>query len=234
MLVLLLLVPLIGIFLLLPVEEDSKLSRIKMKKIALGSSLITLLISIIIWIEFDSNTTQYQFVYKFDSLTFFHLNLGIDGISLYFILLTTFLTPICILSNWTDITKQLKYFLISFLLLEALQICVFVVLDLLLFYVFFESVLIPLFLIIGIWGSGSKTILIRSAFLLFLYTLAGSLFMLLAIMVIYNNVGSTDFQILSFSEINFKSQNLLWLSLSFSKIDMTNRVIHSNKNNLNY
>jgi uncharacterized protein (UPF0333 family) len=113
--------------------------------------------------------------------------------------------------------------------LETLQIAVFVVLDLLLFYIFFESVLIPLFLIVGIWGASEARI--RASFLLFLYTLAGSLFMLLAIMVIYYNVGSTDFQLISLSEISASSQKLLWLSLSFSKRDMTNVIIKKNKIN---
>ena len=130
-------------------------------------------------------------------------------------LLTTFITPICILSNWTDITVKLKYFLISFLILETLQIAVFVVLDLFLFYIFFESVLIPLFFIIIIWGGSSNKY--RAAFLLFLYTLAGSLPMLLSILYIYSYIGSTDFQVISLYEITLDSQKILWLSVPFSK-----------------
>jgi len=171
--------------------------------------LINLIISIYIWLEFDSSTNQYQFVYEFIDLNYCHLNIGIDGISLYFVLLTTFISPIAILSNYNNINNNLKYFLISFLLLETLQIGVFVVLDLILFYIFFESVLPILFLIIIIYGSGEARI--RSALLLFLYTLAGSLFMLLAILQIYSYVGSTDFQIISLSEINLDSQKILWL-----------------------
>jgi NADH-ubiquinone oxidoreductase chain 4 len=147
-------------------------------------------------------------------VTFCHLHIGIDGISLYFVLLTTFITPICILSNWDNIKHSLKYFLISFLLLETLLVAVFVVLDILLFYIFFESVLIPLFLIVGIWG-GSPT-RVRAAYLLFLYTLFGSLFILLAFLVIYYNVGSTDFNVVSLSEINPDSQKLLWLAIFMS------------------
>ena len=120
------------------------------------------------WFQFDFNSTSYQFVYEFNQLKFCHFHVGIDGIALYFVLLTTFITPICILSNWTDITIKLKYFLISFLVLETLQIAVFVVLDLFLFYIFFESVLIPLFFIIIIWGGSNNKF--RAAFLLFLYT----------------------------------------------------------------
>jgi len=209
MLSLLLLIPIIGSLLLLTIPEDSIKNKIRMKRITLITMLINFLISIYIWLEFDSSTSQYQFVYEFIELNYCHLNIGIDGISLYFVLLTTFVSPIAILSNYNNVNNNLKYFLISFLLLETLQIGVFVVLDLLLFYIFFESVLPILFLIIIVYGSGEARI--RSALLLFLYTLAGSLFMLLAILQIYSYVGSTDFQIISLSEINLDSQKILWL-----------------------
>jgi NADH-ubiquinone oxidoreductase chain 4 len=209
MLSLLLLIPIIGSLLLLTISENSIENKIRMKKITLITMLINFIISIYIWLEFDSSTSQYQFVYEFIDLSYCHLNIGIDGISLYFVLLTTFISPIAILSNYDNINKNLKYFLISFLLLETLQIGVFIVLDLILFYIFFESVLPILFLIIIVYGSGEARI--RSALLLFLYTLAGSLFMLLAILQIYSYVGSTDFQIISLSEINLNSQKYLWL-----------------------
>ena len=209
MLSLLLLLPIIGSLLLLTIPENSVENKIRMKRITLITMLINFIISIYIWLEFDSNTSQYQFVYEFIDLNYCHLNIGIDGISLYFVLLTTFISPIAILSNYNNINNNLKYFLISFLLLETLQIGVFVVLDLILFYIFFESVLPILFLIIIIYGSGEARI--RSALLLFLYTLAGSLFMLLAILQIYNYIGSTDFQIISLSEINLDNQKILWL-----------------------
>jgi len=209
MLSLLLLLPIIGSLLLLTIPENSIENKIRMKRITLITMLINFIISIYIWLEFDSSTSQYQFVYEFIDLSYCHLNIGIDGISLYFVLLTTFISPIAILSNYNNINNNLKYFLISFLLLETLQIGVFVVLDLILFYIFFESVLPILFLIIIVYGSGEARI--RSALLLFLYTLAGSLFMLLAILQIYSYVGSTDFQIISLSEINLDSQKILWL-----------------------
>src|SRR5882724_2227050 len=221
MITLLLLIPLIGCLMLLPIEEKSIMAKNKLKKIALSISLLNLIVSIFMWINFDSNISEYQFVYEFNQLSFCHLNVGIDGTSLYFVLL----------SNWTDITKKIKYFLISFLILETLQIAVFVVLDLLLFYIFFESVLIPLFIVILTWGASESRI--RAAFLLFLYTLFGSLFMLLAIMTIYYTLGSTDLQLISLSEISLESQKWLWLSLSFSKRDMTSRIIYKNKNTLN-
>jgi NADH-ubiquinone oxidoreductase chain 4 len=224
MLTLLLLIPLIGCALLLFIEENSITAEKQMKQIALSASVLTLLISIILWVEFDSSVNDYQFVYEFNQLSAYHFNIGVDGTSLYFVLLTTFITPLCLLSNWTDITKKLKYFLISFLILETLQIAAFVVLDLFLFYIFFESVLIPLFLIILTWGASESKI--RAAFLIFLYTLFGSLFMLLAIITIFYYLGSTDFQLISLTEISAESQKWLWLSLSFSKRDMTSSVIH--------
>jgi len=224
MLQLLLIIPLLGAVALLPFSTDAKgsssaryldlNSEALMKQIALFTSLLNFIISMVMWAQFDSSVSHYQFQEEFTQISFCHFHLGIDGISLYFVLLTTFITPICILSNWHDIKVGLKYFLIAFLVLETLQIAVFVVLDLLLFYIFFESVLIPLFLIVGIWGAGEARI--RASFLLFLYTLAGSLFMLLAIMVIYYNVGSTDFELISLSEISASSQKLLWLAFFLS------------------
>jgi NADH-ubiquinone oxidoreductase chain 4 len=207
MITLLILIPILGSLLLLPMSSTNQTKKIK--KIALTTSLINLFISLFIWYQFDSNTTQYQFVSEFNQLNFCHLNFGVDGLSLYFVLLTTFITPIALLSNYTNINKNIKLFLISFLLLESLQICAFVSLDLLLFYIFFESVLPILFIIILIFGHGEDRF--RSAFLLFLYTLAGSLPMLLCILTIYNYIGSTDFQLISLFEISLETQKILWL-----------------------
>ena len=186
-----------------------------MKKIALLTSVINFFISIYLWIQFDSNTSHYQFVYEFDQISFCHFNIGVDGLSLYFVLLTTFVTPIALLSNYTNVpglpqAANIKYFLISFLLLETLQIACFVSLDLILFYVFFESVLPILYILLLVYGHGSDRE--RSALYLFLYTLAGSLPMLLAILQIYSYVGSTDFQLISLNEINFDSQKWLWIA----------------------
>ena len=209
MLTSLILIPIIGSLLILLIQENTDQGKKEMKQIALTTSLINFFISLFIWYQFDSNTTQYQFVSEFNQLKFCHLNFGVDGISIYFVLLTTFVTPIALLSNYTNINKNLKIFLASFLLLESLQICAFVSLDLLLFYIFFESVLPILFIVIIIFGHGNDRF--RSAFLLFLYTLAGSLPMLLSILVIYSYIGSTDFQLISLYEISLDSQKLLWL-----------------------
>ncbi len=205
--------PLIGSLLILlypeKTEQGNYQQAFSIKQIALITSLINFFISLFIWYQFDSNTTQYQFVSEFNQLNFCHLNFGVDGISIYFVLLTTFVTPIALLSNYNNINKNLKFFLVSFLLLESLQICAFVSLDLLLFYIFFESVLPILFIVIIIFGHGNDRF--RSAFLFFLYTLAGSLPMLLCILVIYSYIGSTDFQLISLYEISLDSQKLLWL-----------------------
>jgi NADH:ubiquinone oxidoreductase subunit 4 (subunit M) len=137
MITLLLLIPIIGSIILLPINEN--LNKLKMKQIALTTSLINFFISLFMWYQFDSNITQYQFVTEFNHLNLYHFNFGVDSISLYFVLLTTFVTPVALLSNYTNISNNLKTFLISFLILESLQICAFVSLDLLLFYIFFES-----------------------------------------------------------------------------------------------
>lgn len=212
MLTALLLIPLIGILRVLPMDEQKNLTLIK--QVSLIRALINFLLSIILWGEFDSSALGYQFVQEFNTLNFCHFHIGLDGISLYFVLLTTFITPICLVANWDNLKFGYKYYFIAFLLMETLLIGVFVVLDLMLFYIFFESVLIPMFLVVGIWG-GSIT-RIRASFLLFLYTLGGSLFMLLAILVIYYNVGSTDFTLISLSNISLDSQKILWLAFFLS------------------
>lgn len=220
MLTLLLLIPLVGILGVLltsslsPLDNMGKISNRSetlMKQISLGSTLVTFLLSLILWGEFDNNDIGFQFVQEFNTLYFFQFNLGVDGISLFFVLLTTIIMPICLLCSWTNIKDGVKYFLIAFLLLETLLIAVFVVLDLLLFYIFFESVLPPLFIIIGVWGHGINKI--RASFLLFLYTLFGSLFMLLSFLVLYFTVGSSDYQLLFLSDLNIETQKILWLGI---------------------
>jgi NADH-ubiquinone oxidoreductase chain 4 len=214
MLLALLLIPLAGIFGILPISNKTAQNASLIKRITLLTIILNFLLSILLWGQFDSIASQYQFVQEFNNFTFCHFHIGVDGISLYFVLLTSFLMPICLVSNWNNVKNNLKFFLSAFLLLEALLITFFLVLDLILFYVFFESVLIPLFLIISIYG-GSE-IRVRASFLLFLYTLTASLFMLLAIIVIYYNIGSTDFIMISLANINLDSQKLLWLAFFLS------------------
>ncbi len=195
-------------------QDGSAADKSRMKQIALFVTLLNFVVSLVMWGEFDSNSSEYQFTTEFNQVSFCHLHIGIDGLSLYFVLLTTFTMPICILASWDNVRHNLKYFLIAFLLVETLLIALFVVLDLLLFYVFFESVLVPLFLIVGIWGASETRI--RASFLLFLYTLFGSLFMLLAFLVIIYNVGTSDLQMISLADISFESQKILWLAIFLS------------------
>ena len=211
MLQLLLIIPIIGSLLTMLVPETTIENKTKIKNIALTTSMINFFISIVLFVLFDSSTSDYQFVTEFAQLSFCHFYIGVDGISIYFVLLTTFITPIALLSNYSNIDskKSIKIFVISFLLLETLQLAVFVVLDLFLFYIFFESVLPILFIIILVYGSGQYKE--RSALLFFLYTLAGSLFMLLAVLQIYSHLGSTDFTLISLTEISLESQKILWL-----------------------
>ena len=232
MLISLLIIPILGVLALSPMQDGSATEEQKsrMKQIALFVTILNFLVSLLLWGEFDSNSSQYQFTYEFNQLSFCHLHIGIDGLSLYFVLLTTFTMPICILASWENVQHNLKYFLIAFLMVETLLIALFIVLDLLLFYVFFESVLVPLFLIVGIWGanpivqqldgtwvqSSTSDTRIRASFLLFLYTLFGSLFMLLAFLVIIYNVGTSDLQLLSLADISFESQKILWLAIFLS------------------
>jgi NADH-ubiquinone oxidoreductase chain 4 len=210
MITLLILIPIIGSLLILPLQEDFQNNKNKIKIIAISTSIVNFIVSIFLWLEFDSNTSQYQFVTEFDYLPIGHLIFGVDGISLYFVILTTFITPIAILSNYNNINSNVKYFLISLLILESLQLALFLILDLLLFYVFFESVLPLFFIKILVYGSGDSRD--RSANLLFLYTLFGSLFMALAIVQLYSYTYTTDFQLLSLCDISLEGQKLLWLA----------------------
>jgi len=143
-----------------------------------------------------------------------NLNLGIDGISLFFVLLTTLLIALCLLISWDTVKFNLKEYLISFLVMEFFLIGVFCVLDLLLFYIFFESVLIPMFLIIGLWGSRERKI--RAAYFFFLYTLSGSILMLLSILYIYLQSGTTDYEILLTFTFSSFEQQLLWFTFFLS------------------
>ena len=189
----LLLVPIIGILLLL---LNSSFNHKLLKTISLATSAITFIVSLLIWVLFDKSTGDFQFVETilWSSNLNINLTVGIDGISLFFVILTTLLIFLCLLSSWYSINFNLKEYLISFLIMEFFLIGVFCVLDLLLFYVFFESVLIPMYLIIGIWGSRERKI--RAAYFFFLYTLLGSVLMLLGILYLHYQIGTTDYEIL--------------------------------------
>jgi len=183
-----------------------------LKIIALATSSLTFLLSLILWILFDKSTGEFQFVTKILWVPSLNINLtlGIDGISLFFVILTTLLIFLCLLSSWNSIENNLKEYLISFLIMEFFLIGVFCVLDLLIFYIFFESVLIPMYLIIGIWGSRERKI--RAAYFFFLYTLLGSVLMLLGILYLYYQIGTTDYETLLSVLLTLEEQKLIWLS----------------------
>lgn len=208
-LVSLLLIPVIGAIMifLIPSRKTTEI-----KQISLFATMVTFFLSLLLWLEFDNSTSKFQFVKTFPWIyaSNIDISLGVDGISLFFILLTTFLIPLCILTSWESVKSYVKEYMICFLVLETILIAVFSVLDLIMFYVFFEAVLIPMFLLIGVWGSRERKI--YAAYLLFLYTLLGSLFMLVAILMIYFQTGTTDIQILLSSSFSEERQRLLWLA----------------------
>ena len=180
------------------------------KKIALATSLLNLVISLFLFIIFDFSNINFQFVQEITEIKGLSIYIGIDGISIYFILLTTFIMPLVILSNWYSITSNVKTYMILILLLEVLLLFVFLVLDIFLFYIFFESTLIPLFLLIGMYGSFNK---VRASFYLFLYTLFGSLFLLLSILYILTLVGVSDFDQLFKTNLNYFTQLILFYGI---------------------
>jgi len=205
---LLLLIPLIGIsFIVIESNYGILINNIRIKSIALFTSIVNLIISLIMFIVFDFSGKQFQFIEEQYKINYFDIYLGVDGLSIYFILLTTIIMPIALLSNWNSIQSQnVLSFLVIILLLETLLLAVFLVLDILLFYIFFESILPPLFLLIGLFGSSNK---VRASFYLFLYTLLGSLFMLLSIVTMASIMGTTDFDALF--KTNFKYVTQLFL-----------------------
>jgi len=212
LLLLLLLIPLIGIFIISTTISydmtDSNIKRIKF--IGLASSILNLFISLIIYILFDFSNKQFQFVQEYHNVNFFDFYLGLDGLSIYFVLLTTIIMPISLLSNWSSITENIRSFIIIILLLETLLLTVFLVLDILLFYIFFESILPPLFILIGLYGSSNK---VRASFYLFLYTLLGSLFLLLSIITMSSIMGTTDFDALYKVNYNYSTQLFLFYGI---------------------
>jgi proton-translocating NADH-quinone oxidoreductase chain M len=174
--------------------------------------MASFVLSTFLWVLFDRSTAKFQFVEEFLWIPSSNINffIGVDGISLFFVLLTTLLVPLCLLASWNSVKIYVKEYMIAFLVMESLLVIVFCILDLLLFYVFFESVLIPMFLIVGVWGSRERKI--RAAYMLFLYTLIGSVLMLLAILLMYSIAGTTDYQVLLTTPFNESLQKLLWIA----------------------
>jgi NADH-ubiquinone oxidoreductase chain 4 len=212
LLTLLLLIPLLGIFTISTgiSYELSSLHIRRIKKIALSTSIFNLFISLIVFILFDFSSNQFQFVQEYLEISSFDLYLGLDGLSIYFVMLTTIITPIALLSNWNSISDNIRSYVIIILLLETLLLAVFLVLDILLFYIFFESILPPLFILIGLFGSSNK---VRASFYLFLYTLLGSLFLLLSILAMSSIMGTTDFDALYKTNFNYSTQLFLFYGI---------------------
>lgn len=181
------------------------------KPIALLTSFAVFALSLVMVAGYDPTHVGYQFVENHPWLQAgsIRYHLGLDGLSVLFVLLCTFLTPVCILASWSSITHRVRDYMAAFLVLEVAMVGMFCALDLVLFYVFFEAVLIPMFLIIGIWGGARR---IYSCFKFFLYTFAGSVLMLLAILSIYSQVGSTDLEYVSSYPFAFDMQKWLWLA----------------------
>jgi len=202
--------PLIGGLIIIFIKDDQNSSK-NIRWAALSTSLFTFLLSCIVWLQFDYFNSSYQFVEKVTWFNDFNFNyhIGVDGISLFMLILTTFLTPLCILASWTNIEKRVKEYMLSFLILETLMIGMFLAIDILLFYIFFEAVLIPMYLIIGIWGGVRR---IYASFKFFLYTLLGSVLMLIAIIVIYRNTGLMNIEALQGNFFKKETQIFLWLA----------------------
>ena len=179
---------------------------------ALWTSLITFLLSLFLWFDFDRGTAEFQFVEQVDWLPTFNItyHMGVDGISVLFVLLSTLLTPLCVICSWSAIQTRVKEYMIAFLVLETLMIGMFCALDFVLFYMFYEAVLIPMFLIIGIWGGPRR---VYSAFKFFLYTLTGSVLLLLALLAMYFDAGTTDIPTLLAHHFPRDMQIWLWLAL---------------------
>ena len=201
--------PLIGALFILLLPGESEATKQNARWIALFATLITFVLSLVAWGRFDSAQPGFQLVEERDWFSHAILyKLGVDGLSIPFVLLTTFILPICIVASWTSIQIRVKEYMIAFLVMETLMVGVFVALDLVLFYLFFEGSLIPMFLIIGVWGHGNK---VYAAFKFFLYTFTGSVLMLLAIMAMYWTAGTTDITVLLKTAFPSEMQTWLWL-----------------------
>lgn len=213
--------PLLGALFILAISSNDEIASRNAKYVALWTTAFTFVISLLIWFHFDPSKSEFQFVERYDWLVVdkteapaadaaktgqdgaaqavkkksggISYHMGVDGISMLFVILTTFLMPLCILASWDSIKTRVKEYMIAFLVLETLMIGVFCALDLVLFYVFFEGGLIPMFLIIGVWGGKRR---IYASYKFFLYTLLGSVFMLLALMAMYWDAGTTDITVL--------------------------------------
>jgi len=205
-------IPLLGAFFILFIRGNEARVSKNAKHLALGVSGFNFLLSLYMLALFDKSSGDFQLVEKVEWFSALDISytMGIDGISLFFVLLSTLLTPICILASWNSIKKRVREYMVAFLVLETMMIGTFVALDAFLFYIFFEAVLIPMFIIIGVWGGKDR---IYASFKFFLYTLLGSVLMLLALLYLYMEVGSSDIQTLIDNPVARSAQ--MWLFIAF-------------------
>ena len=203
--------PLLGAAFIAFIRGEPDVVARNARAVALWTSVITFVLSLFLWVGFDRSNPGFQFVEQAEWIPGFEIayHVGVDGISVLFVLLSTFLTPLCILASWEAIRERVKEYMIAFLLLETLMVGMFCALDFVVFYLFFEGVLIPMFLIIGVWGGPRR---VYSAFKFFLFTLAGSVLMLLALLAIYFEAGTTDIPTLLNTRFPYEMQLWLWLA----------------------
>ena len=210
----LLLIPIFGSIIILLINSNDDIGRRNIKTVALYASIVNFIVSLLLWINFDKITSSFQYVEQYywlsENITY---HVGVDGISIFLIILTTFLMPFCILTSWDSIKEKVKEYMIAFLILETLMIGVFCALDLVVFYLFFEACLIPMFLIIGVWGGPRR---VYATFKFFLYTLSGSVLMLIAIIYIYIITGTTNIVELNGYLFDYSIQTWLWLAFFIS------------------
>ena len=204
--------PLVGAALVLMIRGDADDVARRARAVALWTSMMTFVLALALWSFFDSASADYQFVESKPWIPGLNVNytLGVDGISLLFVVLSTFLIPICILASWRSITVRVKEYMIAFLVMETMMNGVFCALDMVLFYIFFEAILIPMFLIIGIWGGPRK---VYAAFKFFLYTLAGSVLFLIALLAMIYTAGTSDMRVLTETAFDVGMQYWLWIAL---------------------
>ena len=203
--------PLLGALFVLSIRGEAAVVARNARNVALLTSVATFLVSLLVWVNFDSSSADFQMVDQARWLPGYSIvyKMGVDGISLFFVILSTFLTPICILSAWEAIQVRVKEYMIAFLVLETMMVGMFCALDLVLFYTFFEGVLIPMFIIIGVWGGARR---VYASFKFFLYTLLGSVLMLLAVLAMYYDAHTTDIQVLLGHAFPAELQPWLWLA----------------------
>lgn len=204
--------PLAGVAFILFIRGEPEVVAQNSRAVALWTALVTFLLSLLVWVNFDPDQPGFQLVEKSEWLAGLGINyyMGVDGISLWFVILSTLLTLVCVVDSWYSVEYRVKEFMIAFLLMDTLMVGVFCALDIVLFYVFFEGILIPMYLIIGVWGGPRR---IYAAFKFFLYTLAGSVLFLVALLVMYLQTGTTEIPKLLEASFDPSLQRWLWLAM---------------------